>query len=153
MQKKDGSYHMCVAYYALNKSTIQNRFLVPRIEDIFYKLHGASYFSRIDLKSGYHQIRIVPEDIHKMAFRTSFRLYELLVMPFGLTNAPATFNRMMDKIFRQHRIFTGVFFDDIIVCSKTLDEHKEHLKRVFEELKAHKLFINGKKSEFFLQEI
>ncbi|MCO5546846.1 hypothetical protein L7F22_000283 [Adiantum nelumboides] len=153
VQKKDGSYWMCVDYRALNKSTIWNRFPVPRIEDIFDKLQGASYFSRIDLKSGYHQIRIVPEDIHKTAFRTSFGLYEFLVMPFGFTNAPATFNRMMDKIFREHRTFTGVFFDDITVYSKTLEDHKEHLRKVFEELKANQLFINGKRSEFFLQEI
>ena len=99
VQKKDGSYRMCVDYRALNKSTIRNRFPVPRIEDIFDKLQGASYFSRIDLKSGYHQIRIVPGDIYKMAFRMSFVLYEFLVMPFGLKNAPATLNRMMDKIF------------------------------------------------------
>ncbi|MCO5596258.1 hypothetical protein L7F22_050318 [Adiantum nelumboides] len=153
VQKKDGSYRMCVDYRALNKSTIKNRFPVPRIEDIFDRLQGSSYYSRIELKSGYHQIRIVPEDIHKTAFRTTFGLYEFLVMPFGLTNAPATFNRMMDRIFRPHRSYTGVFFDDIIVYSKTLEEHKEHLKKVFEELHRNKLFINGKKSEFFLQEI
>ena len=153
VQKKDGSFRMCVDYRALNKSTIKNRFPVPRIEDIFDKLQGSSYYSRIDLKSGYHQIKIVPEDIHKTAFRTTFGLYEFLVMPFGLTNAPATFNRMMDRIFRPYRSFTGVFFDDIIVFSKTLEEHKEHLKKVFEELHNNKLYVNGKKSEFFLQEI
>ncbi|MCO5563944.1 hypothetical protein L7F22_017596 [Adiantum nelumboides] len=153
VQKKDGSYRMCVDYCALNKSTIKNQFPVPRIEDIFDRLQGSSYYSRIDLKSGYHQIRIVPEDIHKTAFRTTFGLYEFLVMPFGLTNALATFNRMMDRIFRPHHSYTGVFFDDIIVYSKTLEEHKEHLKKVFEELHRNKLFINGKKSEFFLQEI
>ena len=89
---------MCGDYRALNKSTLKNRFLVPRIEDIFDKLQGSSYYSRIDLKSGYHQIRIVPEDIHKTAFRTTFGLYEFLVMPFGLTNALATFNRMRHDI-------------------------------------------------------
>ncbi len=130
VQKKDGSFRMCVDYRALKKS---NRFPVPMIDDIFNKLQGSSYYSRIDLKSGYHQIRIVPEDIHKTAFRTTFGLYEFLVMPFGLTNAPATFNRMMDKIFRPYRSFTGVFFDDIIIFLKTLEEHKEHRKKVFDE--------------------
>ena len=120
MQKKDGTYRMCVDYRALNKSIIKNCFPpVPCIEDIFDKLQGSSYFSRIDLKSGYHQIRIVPEDIHKTAFRTSFGLYEFLVMPFGLTNAPTTFNRLMDRIFCKHRHYIRVFFDDIIVYSKT----------------------------------
>ncbi len=140
-------------YCALNKSTIKNHFLVPHIKDIFDKLQGSSYYSRIDLKSGYHQIRIDPPYIHKTAFRTTFGLYKFLVMPFGLTNAPATFNRLMDKVFRKHRNFTGVFFDDIIVYSKTLEEHKIHLKQVFEELREHKLYVNTKKSEFFLQEI
>ncbi|MCO5546749.1 hypothetical protein L7F22_000185 [Adiantum nelumboides] len=125
VQKKDGAYRMCVDYRALNRITIKNRFPVPRVEDLFDKLQGSTYFSRIDLKSGYHQIRIVDEDIVKIAFCT---LYEYLVMPFGLTNAPATFNRMMERIFRPHRNFTGVFFDDVIIYSKTIEEHKEHLK-------------------------
>ncbi|MCO5604803.1 hypothetical protein L7F22_058975 [Adiantum nelumboides] len=98
-QKKDSTYRMCVDYRALNRITIKNTFHVPRIEDIFNKLQGLTYFSRIDLKSGYHQIRIVDEDVAKTAFRTTFGLYEYLVMPFGLTNAPATFNRMMEQIF------------------------------------------------------
>ncbi|MCO5583160.1 hypothetical protein L7F22_037069 [Adiantum nelumboides] len=128
VHKKDGTYCMCVDYRALNKITIKNRFPVPRIEDLFDKLQGSTYFSRIDLKSGYHQIRIVNEDILKTAFCTTFGLYEYLVMPFGLTNAPATFNRMMERIFRPHRNFTGVFFDDVIIYSKSMEEHKKHLQ-------------------------
>ena len=92
----------------------------------------------------------MPEDIHKTAFRTQFGLYEYVVMPFGLTNAPATFNRLMERLFRKHRAYTGVFFDDIMIHSKNLEEHKEHLRAVFEELRANKLYVNGKKSEFFL---
>ncbi|MCO5594398.1 hypothetical protein L7F22_048428 [Adiantum nelumboides] len=151
VQKKDGSYRMCIDYRALNKQTIKNRFPVSRIEDIFDRLQGSTYYSRIDLKSGYHQIRIVSEDIHKTAFRTQFGLYEYVVMPFGLTNAPATFNRLMEKIFRKHSAYTGVFFDDIIVHSQTLEEHKKHLQSVFDELQANRLFVNGKKSEFFMK--
>ncbi|MCO5571006.1 hypothetical protein L7F22_024737 [Adiantum nelumboides] len=153
VQKKDGTYRMCVDYRALNRITIKNRFTVLRIEDLFDKLQDSTYFSRIDLKSGYHQIRIVDEDIVKTAFRTTFGLYEYLVMPFGLTNAPATFNRMMERIFRPHRNFTGVFLDDVIIYSKTIEEHKEHLKVIFQALRDNKLYVNQKKSEFFLQEI
>ena len=112
---------------------------MPRIEDIFDKLQGSSYYSRIDLKSGYHQIRIDPSDIHKTAFRTTFGLYEFMVMPFGLTNALATFNWLMGRIFCKHRNYTGVFFDDIIVFSKTLEDHKNHLSQVFQELRENKL--------------
>ncbi|MCO5559028.1 hypothetical protein L7F22_012620 [Adiantum nelumboides] len=153
VHKKDGTYRMCVDYRALNKITIKNRFPVRRIEDLFDKLQGSTYFSRIELKSGYHQIRIVNEDILKIAFRTTFGLYEYLVMPFGLTNARATFNRMMERIFRPHRNFTGVFFDDVIIYSKSMEEHKKHLQVIFQALRDNKLFINQKKSEFFLQEI
>ena len=153
VQKKDGSWRMCIDYRALNKITIKNKFLIPRIDDVLDKLQGSACFSRIDLKSGYHQIRIRPEDVHKTAFRTSFGLYEFLVMPFGLTNAPATFNRMMDRIFRPHRTFVGTFFDDMIVFSQNEEDHQKHLKIVFEELRKHRLVINGKKSEFFMEEI
>ncbi|MCO5553838.1 hypothetical protein L7F22_007364 [Adiantum nelumboides] len=120
VQKKDDTYRMCVDYRALNRITIKNRFPVPQVED----LQGSTYFSRIDLKSGYHHIRIVDEDIVKTAFCTTFGLYEYLVMPFGLTNAPATFNRMMEKIFQPHHNFAGVFFDDAIIYSKIIEEHK-----------------------------
>ncbi|MCO5613515.1 hypothetical protein L7F22_067792 [Adiantum nelumboides] len=128
VHKKDGTYRMCVDYRALNRITIKNRFPVPRIEDLFDKFQESTYFSRIDLKSGYHQIRIVNEDILKTAFRTTFGLYEYLVMPFGLTNAPATFKCMMERIFRPHRNFNGVFFDDVIIYSKSIEEHKKHLQ-------------------------
>ncbi|MCO5593953.1 hypothetical protein L7F22_047972 [Adiantum nelumboides] len=153
VQKKDDTYCMCVDYRALNRITIKNRCPVSRVVDLFDKLQGSTYFSRIDLKSGYHQIRIVDKDIVKTAFCTTFGLYEYLVMPFGLTNAPATFNRMMERIFRPHRNFTGVFFDDVIIYSKTIEEHKEHLKVIFQALRDNKLYVNQKKSEFFLQEI
>lgn len=96
---------------------------------------------------------MVPKDVHKRVFRTSFGLYEYLVMPFGLINALATFNRMMDHIFREHRKFTGVFFDDILLFSKNEEDHKAHLEIAFEELCKHQLFVNAKKSEFFLLEI
>ncbi|MCO5615035.1 hypothetical protein L7F22_069323 [Adiantum nelumboides] len=125
VHKKDGTYRMCVDYRSLNKITIKNRFPVPHIEDLFDKLQGSTYFNRIDLKSGYHQIRIVKEDIPKIASRTTFGLYEYLVMSFGLTNAPATFNRMMERIFRPHRNFTGVFFDDVV--RRFLDEVIAHM--------------------------
>ncbi|MCO5572079.1 hypothetical protein L7F22_025830 [Adiantum nelumboides] len=153
VQKKDGSFRMCVDYRSLNKITIKNHFPIPRIDDILDSLRGASIFSRLDLKSGYNQIRVAPQDVHKTAFRTSFGLYEFLVMPFGLTNAPATFNLMMNSIFQPHRAFTGIFFDDVLVFSKSEEEHKEHLRIVFEEFRQHKLFVNPKKSEFFLKEI
>ncbi|MCO5563349.1 hypothetical protein L7F22_016990 [Adiantum nelumboides] len=152
-QKKDDTYRMCVDYRALDRITIKNRFFVPQVDDLFDKLQGSTYFSRVNLKSGFHQIRIVDEDIVKIAFCTTFGLYEYLVMPFGLTNAPATFNCMMERIFRPHCNFTGVLFGDVIIYSKTIEEHKEHLKIMFQALRDNKFYISKKKSEFFLQEI
>ncbi|MCO5579162.1 hypothetical protein L7F22_033015 [Adiantum nelumboides] len=147
LQKKDGSWRMCIIdYRALNKITVKNKFPIPCIEE------GASFFSRIDLRSGYHQIPVNSADVPKTAFGTTFGLYEFLVMPFGLTNAPVTFNRMMDIIFRPLRHCVGTFFDDMIVCSKLEVEHMEHLRAVFEMLRKERLVVNGK-NEFFMEEI
>ncbi|MCO5558226.1 hypothetical protein L7F22_011805 [Adiantum nelumboides] len=110
-------------------------------------------FSKIDLKSGYHQIRIRSKNVDKTAFRTMFGLCEFLVMPFGLTNAPASFNRKMDRIFRPLQKFVGTFVDDMIVYSKNEEEHRHHLAIVFKELRSHRLLINAKKREFFMEEI
>ncbi|MCO5603366.1 hypothetical protein L7F22_057516 [Adiantum nelumboides] len=151
--QKDGSWRMCIDYRALIKNTIKNRFPIPRIDDILDRLQEASLFSRVDLKSGYHQTRIRPEDVHKTAFRTTCGLYEFLVMPFSLTNVRATFNRMMDIIFRPHRNYVGTFFDDMIVFSTAEEEHRDHLTAVFNELRKNRLVINAKKSEFFPEEI
>ncbi|MCO5593486.1 hypothetical protein L7F22_047500 [Adiantum nelumboides] len=151
VQKKDGSWRMCIDYRALNKNTINNRFPIPTKDGILDRLEGASLFSRIDLTSGYHRIRIRPEDVHKTAFRTTFGLYEFLVIPFGLTNDPATFNRMMDRILSPHKNYVNTFFDDMIVFSKTKEEHRRHLTAIFNELCKNILLIDAKKSEFILK--
>ena len=132
-------------YRTLNKITINNGFPIIKIEDLFDKLQGYLYISRIDLKSG-----ILPHDVHKIALFTIFGFFEYLVMPFGLTNAPITFNKMMDNLLRLH---IGVFFDNVIVCSKSIEEHKMHLQEVSQVLRDNKLYMNLKKGEFFLEEI
>ena len=153
VHKKDGTYRMCVDYHALNKITIKNKFPIPRIEDLFDKLQGCTYFSRIDLKSCYTQIRIVPKDIHKMVFCTTFGLYEYLVMPFDLTNALAMFNNMIKILLWTHQSYIGVFFDDIILYSKSLEEHKQHLDVMFKVLREDKLYVSQKKGELFLNKL
>ncbi|MCO5614510.1 hypothetical protein L7F22_068793 [Adiantum nelumboides] len=150
--KKDGSWRMCIDYRTLNKNTIKSRFPIPRIDDILDKLEAVAMFSRIDLKCGYHQIRMRSKDVHKTAFRTTFGLKEFLVMPFRLTNALATFNKM-DRIFHPHQQFVGTYFVDMIVYSKNEEKHRHHFANVFKELRSHRLLINAKKSEFFLEEI
>lgn len=154
VKKKDGSMRMCVDYRALNKITIKNRYPLPRIDELFDRLQGAKYFSKIDLRSGYHQIRIADEDIPKTAFRTRYGHFEFLVLPFGLTNAPATFMTLMHDIFRPYLDdFIVIYLDDILVFSKTKEDHIQHLRTVLEVLRKHQLYAKLSKCDFLKTEV
>ncbi|XP_017440990.2 uncharacterized protein LOC108346418 [Vigna angularis] len=149
VKKKDGSSRLCIDYRQLNKLTIKNKYPLPRIDDLLDQLHGASVFSKIDLRSGYHQIRVKEEDIQKTAFRSRYGHYEYVVMPFGVTNAPAIFMDYMNRIFRLYLDkFVVVFIDDILIYSKTLDEHEEHLRIVLGVLREKELYAKLTKCEF-----
>lgn len=154
VKKKDGTMRLCVDYRALNKITIKNRYPLPRIDDLLDQLQGARYFTKIDLRSGYHQIRIKKEDIPKTAFRTRYGLYEFTVLPFGLTNAPATFQALMNDIFREHLgRFIVVYLDDILIFSTTLQEHKEHVRKALSILKDNELYAKASKCSFFQESV
>ncbi|XP_057250746.1 uncharacterized protein LOC104908979 [Beta vulgaris subsp. vulgaris] len=154
VKKKDGSMRLCIDYRELNKITIKNKYPLPRIDDLFDQLRGATIFSKIDLRSGYHQLRIKPEDISKTVLRTRYGHYEFTVMPFGLTNAPAIFMDLMNRVFKSYlNKFVVVFIDDILVFSRNLIEHEEHLRKVLEVLRERKLYAKLKKCEFWLKEV
>ena len=149
IEKKDKSLRMVVDYHVLNEVTIKNKYPLPMINDLFDQLQGAKVFSKIDLRSGYHQLKIREKDIAKTTFTTRHGLYEYTVMSFGLTNAPAYFMSMMNKVFMEYLDkFVVEFIDVIMVYSKNEEEHKEHLRLVLEKLREHQLYAKFSKCEF-----
>ncbi|WVZ53891.1 LOW QUALITY PROTEIN: hypothetical protein U9M48_004778 [Paspalum notatum var. saurae] len=155
VEKKDTDVkRMCVDYRALNKVTIKNKYPLPRIDDLFDQLQGACVFSKIDLRSGYHQLKIHRSDNPKTAFTTKYGLYEYTVMSFGLTNAPAYFMHLMNSVFMDYLDkFVVVFIDDILIYSKTEAEHDEHLRLVLQRLREHMLYAKFSKCEFWIDEV
>ncbi|KAL4026235.1 hypothetical protein IC575_014662 [Cucumis melo] len=154
VKKKDGSMRLCIDYRELNKVTVKNRYPLPRIDDLFDQLQGATVFSKIDLRSGYHQLRIKDDDVPKTAFRSRYGHYEFIVMSFGLTNAPAVFMDLMNRVFREFLdTFVIVFIDDILIYSKTEAEHEEHLRIVLQTLRDNKLYAKFSKCEFWLKQV
>ncbi|KAL0534003.1 hypothetical protein IC582_028280 [Cucumis melo] len=149
MKKRDGLMDLYIDYRELNKVTVKNSYPLPRIDDLFDQLQGATIFSMIDLHSGHHQLRIRDNDIPKTAFRSRYGHYEFIVLSFGLTNAPAVFIDLMNRVFKDFfDTFVIVFIDDILVYSKTEAEHEEHLHQVLETLRANKLYAMFSKCEF-----
>ncbi|GJS39326.1 reverse transcriptase domain-containing protein [Tanacetum coccineum] len=154
VKKKDGSFRMCIDYRELNKLTMKNRYPLPRIDDLFDQLQGSRVYSKIDLRSGYHQLRVREEDIPKTAFRTRYGHYEFQVMPFGLTNAPAVFMDLMNRVCKPYLDkFVIIFIDDILIYSKSEEEHAEHLKLILELLKKEELYAKFSKCEFWLSKV
>jgi hypothetical protein len=139
---------------ALNSMTIKNKYPLPRIEDLLDRLRKAKFFFKIDLKSGYHQMKIREQDIPKIAFTTWYGLYEFVVVSFGLTNAPAYFMNLMNKVFMEELDrFVVVFIDDILIYSETAEEHEEHLRIVLGRLRQQKLYAKFSKCEFWMEKV
>jgi hypothetical protein len=145
---------MCVDYRSLNDVTVKNKYPLTQIDDLFDKMRGARVFSKIDLWSGYHQMKIRPSDIPKTAFSTQYGLYEFTVMSFGLTNALAYFMNLMNKVFMEYLdIFVVVFIDDILIYSKSDSDHEEHLRLVLQKLRDNQLYAKYSKCEFWIDEV
>nr|GEW57897.1 putative reverse transcriptase domain-containing protein [Tanacetum cinerariifolium] len=154
VKKKDGSFWICIDYQELNKLTVKNRYLLSRIDDLFDQLQGLSVYSKIDLRSGYHQLRVREEDILKTAFRTRYGHYEFQVMLFGLTNAPAVFMDFMNRVCKPYLYkFMIVFINNILIYSKNKQEHKEHLKLILELLKKEQLYAKFSKCQFWIPKV
>jgi hypothetical protein len=154
VDKWDGTIRLCVDYRKLNDVTIKNKYPLPKIEDLFDQMNGARVFSKIDLRTGYHQLKVRESDIPKTAFTTRYGLYKYTVMSFGLTNAPAYFMNLMNKVFIKYLDkFVMVFIDDILVYSKTEEEHEEHLRLVLGTLREHQLYAKFSKCQFWLKEV
>ncbi|GKD00626.1 putative reverse transcriptase domain-containing protein [Tanacetum coccineum] len=154
VKKKDGYFRMCIDYRKLNKLTVKNRYPLPRIDDLFDQLQGSRVYSKIDMRSGYHQLRVREEDIPKTAFKTRYGHYEFQVMPFGLTNALAVFMDLMNRVCKPYLDrFVIVFIDDILIYSKSRKEHKGHLKLIMRLLKKEELYTKFLKCEFWLSRV
>ena len=157
VKKKDYTLRLCIDFRQLNKATVKNRYPLPRIDDLFDQLRGAKILSKIDLRSGYHQVRIKEEDISNTDFRTRYGHYEFTVVPFGLTNAPAAFMCLMNGIFRKYLDkFIIVFLDDILIYSKSEEEHVEHVEHLriaLQVLRENQLYAKLSKCSFYQRHI
>ena len=154
VKKKDGSLRLCIDYRQLNQATICNQYLFPRIDELFDQLQGSRVYSKIDLRSGYHQLKVWENDVSKTAFRTRYGHYEFLVIPFGLTNAPAAFMDLMNRVFSPYLDkFVIVFIDDILVYSGSPEEHAEHLRTVMKILRERQLYAKFSKCQFWLNKV